>query len=89
MIKKLLVANLLAASLLVAGCGKNKAVKAMEDLADEVCACKDTNCAMEAMKNLQAKMKDLMDEKGTQSDVEAIQAASKKMQGCVQSLGKK
>jgi len=88
MIKKLLVASSLAACFVVAGCGKNKAVKAFEELADEVCACKDSACAMEAATKLQGKMTELMDEKGTQSDVEAIQAATKKMQGCMESLKK-
>ena len=27
------------------GCSKNKAVKAAEDMADAVCACKDAACA--------------------------------------------
>ena len=89
MIKKLLVANCLAVLVLAAGCGKNKVVKAAEDMADEVCACKDTKCALDAMKKGQEKVLQMMDEKGTQSDVDAITAAGKRMQDCVQSLAKK
>jgi hypothetical protein len=89
MIKKLVVPNLLAAGVLVAGCGKSTAVKATEDLADAVCACRDTNCAVETLKKGRESVMATVDAKGTQSDVEAMKAAWDKIQGCVQSLGKK
>jgi hypothetical protein len=85
--KKLLVASTLSALFLL-GCGKNKAVKASEDMADAVCACKDLQCAMEAAKKGQQELMGMLDEKGTQSDVDAIKDATKKMQSCVEALGK-
>jgi hypothetical protein len=76
-------------ALLAAGCGKNKAVKATEDLADEVCACKDVQCAMDAAKRGTEKLMGMMDEKGTESDVDAIKAATKRMQDCMRDIAKK
>jgi hypothetical protein len=82
--KKMLVVCALA----FLGC-KNKAVKATEDMADEVCACKDPQCALEAAKKGQEKLKGMMDEKGTQADLDEAQVAIKRMQQCITDLAKK
>ena len=73
---------------LVAGCGKNKAVKAAEDLADAVCACKDAACAAtESKKGMDALMA-LANESGTESDAKAITDAMERMQTCTAKLTK-
>jgi hypothetical protein len=81
---KLLVA--MVASLLVFGCGKNKAVKAAEDMADTVCACKDAACAEQAAKTGQAALMGMANERGTESDGKAILAAMERMQSCLTKL---
>jgi hypothetical protein len=84
---KLLVATLVTVGL--AGCGKNKAVKAAEDMADEVCACKDAACAAEAAKKGgEVLMGMAKDATGTESDAKAIVAASNRMQECIKKLTK-
>ncbi len=84
---KIVIASLsLSALVLAAGCGKNKAVKATEDMADAVCKCKDMACATEAVNKGTAELMKYKDEKGTESDAKAIQAASEKMAKCMAKL---
>jgi hypothetical protein len=85
--KNLIVASMLSV-LALGGCGKNKAVKATEDLADAVCACKDIACAGETAKKGQEELMGMLDEKGTQSDLDAIMEATKRMQKCMTDLTK-
>ena len=80
------VAACLASLALVAGCGKNKAVKAAEDMADAVCACKDTACAAAAAKKGEEALAGMMNESGTESDAKAITDAMAKMQGCLDKI---
>lgn len=70
------------------GCSKNKAVKAMEDWADEVCDCKDAKCAMEVAQKGTKLMKEYADAEGTESDMKAILAAGHRAQDCVKKLSK-
>jgi hypothetical protein len=83
---KMAVASLALGVFLLGGCGKNKAVQFTEDLANEVCACKDVQCAQDVVKKGADKMMEFKDEKGTESDLKAIQAASEKMQECMKKM---
>jgi hypothetical protein len=88
MTRKLVVAMLVTVGL-AAGCGKNKAVQAAEDMADEVCACKDAACAAAAAKKGQEALMGMMkDARGTESDAKALLAAGERMQECVKKLTK-
>jgi hypothetical protein len=75
-------------SVAMSGCGKNEAVKDMEDLADRVCACKDATCAGDEAKKAVELMTKHKDTKGTEADMKAITAAGEKIQGCMQKLAK-
>ena len=72
-----------------AGCGTNKAVKAAEDMATAVCACKDSKCAMEAAKKGADELSKMANEKGTEADAKKIQTATEKMTKCMTDLAGK
>ena len=86
---KLLIAVLLSSLAVLPACGKNKAVKAAEEMADEVCACKDVMCAASAAKKGQDKLMGMLNETGTESDAKAITEAASRMQDCVSKLASK
>ena len=77
----------LAAVALAAGCGKNPTVSAVERMADEICACPDAACAREVHARRMAELLEKhRDAKGTDGDRRAIEAAGKRMQGCMERL---
>jgi hypothetical protein len=86
--KKRLVLAICTALLLGLGCGKNKAVKAMDDWADEVCACETAQCALDAANRGTKMMQEMRDVEGTESDLKAITAAGKRAQDCARKLRK-
>jgi hypothetical protein len=68
----------------LAACSNAKAVKAMDDVANQMCACKpgDAKCLGDAQQALQDTAAKLKDEKGTDSDKKKIEAALKKATDC-------
>jgi hypothetical protein len=84
---KMVVGSVVLGTLfLVGGCGKNEAVKAAEDMADEVCKCKDLACAQEATSKGTEKLMKLKDTKGTEDDAKKILKAGEKMSECMSKL---
>jgi hypothetical protein len=79
---------MIAAFLLAAACGKNQAVKEVEGLADEMCACKDIKCAAEVTRKATEVMKKYAHESAGESTVKAIEAAGERMRQCTQKIGK-
>ena len=86
--RKMLVGSLMGLLLLAGGCGKNKAVKAAEDMAAAVCACKDAECAMKALEKGSAQLAKMTEEKGTESDAKELMKAMSKAQECATKLTK-
>ena len=80
--------GMIAALLLAAACGKSQAVKEVEALADEMCACKDIKCAAEVTRKATEVMKKYADESAGESTVKAIEAAGERMRQCTQKIGK-
>jgi hypothetical protein len=77
----------LALLLLVAACGKNKAVQLVGGTADAVCACPDRACADAALAKAAQRIHDELEgAKGTEEDVKAIEAAKQRIQGCQRKL---
>lgn len=83
----MIVASLSLGALLWAGCGKNEAVKAAEDMADAVCKCKDLKCAQDAATAGAEKLMKFANAKGTESDAKKIVAAGEKARKCIEKLG--
>ena len=83
-----LVLGTLALAALLGGCGKNEAVKATEEWADTVCACKDFDCAMKANLEGAEKIKKYRDARGTKGDLDAMQKATKRLQDCMNEVVK-
>jgi hypothetical protein len=82
-IRWLVVVSLVA----LAGCGKNEAVEAAEDMADAVCKCKDIACAQQASEEGSAKLMKLAEStRGTEDDAKKILAASERAGNCIQKL---
>jgi hypothetical protein len=76
-----------AALLLVAACGKNRAVQAVEELAQAVCACADRACADDLIaKAAERFATELAEARGTEADVQAIQAAEARIAACKKKL---
>ena len=86
--------NVLAVSLALAlgafgfGCGKNEAVKLADDMANDICKCKDMKCIEEVNKKFEPKMAKLANAKGSKGDEEAIKKAGEKMAGCMTKMMK-
>jgi hypothetical protein len=84
--------KILLSLLLIAACGKDggPAVKAAEDMADEVCACPDTACAFKAAARFEPVMagfsKDGVDVSGEKG--KRIVAAGERMARCMAEAGK-
>jgi hypothetical protein len=72
--------------LLVAACGPNPAVKAVEELAAAVCTCPDKACADDALAKGAEKLAAMKDPKGTEGDLKAVEAAKARMQDCQKKL---
>ena len=66
--------------------GEHEAVGAMNDFADEICACKDAKCLTDAMPKFQELTKKYGDEKINQADSDKIKAATEKIKKCVTEL---
>jgi hypothetical protein len=82
--KKLLVGGLLAASLALAGCGKaDAALKELETLKKDACACKDADCANKVETKFEDWMKKNEDTKGSQSQAEKAGKLAGDIQECI------
>ena len=83
-------------TLSIAACGKSKwdkALSAMEDAKDKVCACKDKKCADDAQKELFEKLEPMMkdsdkDEKPPKDVDEKGEKLMKELQDCEKKIGK-
>ena len=73
---------------LLSGCGKHQAVKELEAIAEKVCACKDRDCAREEWKATLPVIEKYRDEKASDSDLKAINAAGARMKECVAQIEK-
>ena len=76
----------LAFTALLFGCGKNEAVKATEDMAAAVCACKDLACAQKVSQEQAEKLMKMKDAKGSQADADAIKKAGEKAADCMKKI---
>ena len=72
-------------SLMLAGCG-NSVVKEAEALADEICACKDAECAKKVQEKFMEWAKKNKDAKGSESDIEKLTAVSKRIMECAMKI---
>jgi hypothetical protein len=72
----------------VAGCGKSQAVKDVEALADEMCACRDIRCATEVTKKASELLRRYADVAANDSTVKALEAAAGRMRQCAQQIGR-
>src|SRR5262249_20224630 len=75
-------ASSLALLLALVGCGKNKAVKYSEEMADAVCACADLACVETVRKKGLEELAKVADAAGFESDERAIRAAGARMKEC-------
>jgi len=66
----------------LAGCGKNKAVKYSEEMADAVCACPNLACVETVRKKGMEDLPKVADATGFESDERAIRAAGARMKEC-------
>jgi hypothetical protein len=80
---KLFFGSMIFALVALAGCGKNKLVKATEDYADKTCACKDMDCVKKETEAYSKVVDESKDSRGSDDDVKAIEAAGKKASDCV------
>jgi hypothetical protein len=69
-------------------CGKNKAVRFAEELADSVCHCADLACVEAVRKKSLDELPRLGDATGYESDERAIRAAGTRMKECQDRLAK-
>jgi hypothetical protein len=76
---KLTFGTLVFGALLAGGCGKSAGLKAIEEMADKVCACKDAECAQKVMTEAFAKNKDT---KAKKSEEEALKKATMRAMEC-------
>jgi hypothetical protein len=73
--------------LVVAACGKNRAVALVDEVADAVCACKDRSCADDALARGSERLQgELKDPRGTESDKKAVEDAVARMHKCRRDL---
>ena len=72
----------LVLALALVACGKNKAVKYSEELADAVCACADLACVETVRKKGLEDLPKVADATGFESDERAIRAAGTRMKEC-------
>ena len=86
MLKRTAVALCVVPMMMFAGCGEHEAVKAMNDFADEICACKDAKCLTDATKKFSELTKKYGDEKVSQGDADKIKAATEKITKCMTEL---
>jgi len=80
---------LLLLGLGLAACGKNKAVRYAEELADQVCACVDLACVEAVRKKSLEELPKVSDATGYESDERAIRAAGARMKECQDRLAAK
>ena len=77
-------------SLVVSGCTSesSKMLEAQEAFADEACACKDAKCIQSVHKKQRAWIKEHgATAVGSESDLEKIEAANKRLMDCVTKAG--
>jgi hypothetical protein len=78
---KLVLATVAFSSLLaVGGCSKDK-VKFMNEFADEICKCKDADCAKKVSEKFEKQAKDMGEP--TEAEKKAMEPAMKKMMECM------
>jgi len=74
--------------LTIGGCGKNKAVRYSEELADAVCKCPDLTCVETVRKKSLEELPRLADSTGYDSDDRAILAAAARLKECQDRLAR-
>lgn len=74
--------------LTLGACGKNKAVRFAEELADSVCKCPDLTCVEAVRRKSLDELPRLGDATGYESDERAIRAAGARMKECQDHLAK-
>ena len=84
MFKKMIVGGLLAASLALVGCGKaDEALKELEALKKDSCACKDADCANKAETKFEEWTKKHADTKGSQAQADKAAKLAGEIQECI------
>jgi hypothetical protein len=78
----------LVLALASAACGKNKAVRYADELADAVCACTDLACVEKVRKKSLDELPSVSDATGNDADERAIRAAGARMKACQDKLGR-
>lgn len=80
---KLLVGSLSLAGLLFTSACGNSAIKEFESVVDEVCKCKDLECAMKAISKMEKikEPKELSD-----SDKKKVKELGEKMEKCMENI---
>jgi hypothetical protein len=73
---------------LAPACGKNKAVRYADELADAVCACPDLACVEKVRKKGLDDLPRVSDATGNDADERAIHAAGARMKACQDKLGR-
>jgi hypothetical protein len=78
---------LLAAALaLTPACAKSKTTKVIDELADQVCACKDLDCAMKAGAAAAKQLEKMRDDSGGEAAAKEVEAANKRIEACMNKL---
>ena len=84
MFKKIIIGGALAGSLLFAGCGKaDEALKELEALKKDACACKDVDCASKVSTKFDEWAKKHAETKGTQSQADKSQKLISEIGECM------
>jgi hypothetical protein len=84
MFKKMIVGGALAGSLLFAGCGKaDEALKELEALKKDACACKDADCANKVQTKFEEWAKKHSDTKGSQSQADKAGKIAEEISECM------
>jgi hypothetical protein len=74
-------------ALLAAGC-ESEGVRAANQMADEVCACKTVECAFKAANDGKEKLAKMQQSLGSEKDGQKVIAAGKRAAECIAKLGK-
>jgi hypothetical protein len=84
MFKKTMIGGALVASLALAGCGKaDEALKELEALKKDACACKDADCANKVQEKFETWAKKHADTKGSQSQADKAGKIAEEISECM------
>jgi hypothetical protein len=82
--KNLLIGGALASALMLGGCGKaDEALKELESLKKEACACKDAECAAKVQDKFGKFMEKHKETKGSESQAEKAGKIAEGMMECL------